>query len=65
MRSTKSKSAKEKVLKKFHQAYCVKLADGTGYIVWPGKIQPRGFERPAIGLGRTARAAWQCAQHAI
>ena len=42
----------------YHGAYCVRLNDRSGYIVWPGKVQPRGCERPAIGLGTTARSAW-------
>jgi uncharacterized protein YbdZ (MbtH family) len=39
-------------------AFCVRLNDRSGYVVWPGKIQPRGFERSAIGYGKTARQAW-------
>ena len=45
-------------MKIWPDAYCVRLISGTGYIVWPMKIQPRGFERPAIGLGKTASLAW-------
>ena len=50
---------------KFADAYCVRLRDKTGYIVWPGKIQGRGFERPAIGLGATAALAWKSALETI
>lgn len=31
---------------------------GDGYVVWPARIQPRCYERPAIGFGGTAAAAW-------
>lgn len=34
---------------------------GHRYIVWPGPVQARGFERPAIGLGSTAAKAWESA----
>lgn len=51
-------SYKTKIRKKFPDAYCVKLNDGSGYIVWPGKVQPRGLELPAIGTGTTPRQAW-------
>ena len=50
--------SKRKVKRRIPDAYCVRLHDKTGYIVWPGKTQSRGFELPAIGLGKTARAAW-------
>jgi hypothetical protein len=33
--------------------------DQSGYVVWPGRCQPRGFEQSSIGFGRTARQAWQ------
>ncbi len=49
---------KAKVKKLVPDAFCVRLDDKSGYIVWPGKIQPRGFERGAIGFGRTAAEAW-------
>ena len=49
---------KKKVLKQFPGAYCRRLNDGTGYIIWPGKIQPRGHEKCAIGIGVTAAKAW-------
>ncbi len=41
-------------------AYCVKSKDPylKGFIVWPGRCQPRGFERAAIGFGTTAAKAW-------
>ncbi len=37
-------------------AYCVRLNDGTGYIVWPTRYKPRW--RSAIGLGPTVTKAW-------
>ena len=49
---------KSRVLRKLPNSFCVKLDDGTGYIVWPGPIQPRGFEQGAIGLGKNAHQAW-------
>lgn len=52
-------SAKLVIRRSLPDAYCVRLMDNTGYIVWPGKIQPRGFERPACGYGKTARQAWE------
>lgn len=54
----KSKSHKTRVKRAAPNAFCVKLNDGSGYIVWPGRVQPRGFEQGAIGLAATARAAW-------
>lgn len=54
----KPRSARRRVLRAIPEAFCVRLNDGTGYIIWPGKVQDRGFERPAIGYGVTARAAW-------
>lgn len=56
------RSHKARVLRKLPDAHCVRLnskIDGKGFIVWPGKIQPRGLEQPAIGLGRTASEAWK------
>lgn len=53
---------KLKVIRSFPDAYCVRMNDGSGYIVWPGKVQPRGFERCAIGFGKTARDAWASVQ---
>jgi hypothetical protein len=50
--------SKIRVKRQIPDAFCVKLNDGTGYIVWPGRCAPRGFEQPAVGLGKTARAAW-------
>jgi len=44
------------------QAFCVRLNDGSGYIVWPCKIQPRGYEPTACGYGKTARQAWASVQ---
>lgn len=55
------KTAKHRVQEKLPDAYCVKLntpVNGLKWIVWPGKIQPRGLEQPAIGLGTSPRAAW-------
>lgn len=42
------------------EAYCVRSQDGNlkGYFVWPGRCQPRGFERCAIGYGTTVAKAW-------
>lgn len=54
--------SKAKVLRVLPDAFCVRLNDRSGYIVWPGKIQTRGFERAAIGLGKTARLAWKSVQ---
>lgn len=50
------------VLRIMPDAYCVRLDDKSGYIVWPGKIQPRGYEQPACGYGKTAREAWASVQ---
>jgi hypothetical protein len=55
----KHKSAKTRVLKHLKDAFCVRLDNGSGYIVWPGKTQPRGCEQPAIGLGKSAQKAWK------
>ena len=54
--------SKRRVQRHFPNAYCVRLSPDSslrGYIVWPGSVQPRGFERPAIGFGATARQAWK------
>jgi hypothetical protein len=56
---------KKSVLRKIKGAHCVRLNDGTGYVVWAGKIQPRGFEQPAIGFGLTARQAWASVEFQI
>lgn len=55
----KPKRPREVIRRSLPDAYCVRLNDGSGYIVWPGKCKPRGFERPAIGFGKTAREAWE------
>jgi hypothetical protein len=55
-------SSKAKVKKKLPDAYCVKLyapINGHHYIVWPGKVAPRGCVTSAIGAGRTAAEAWK------
>ena len=52
-------SAKNKVIQLSPQAYCVKLADKSGYIVWPGPVGPRGFVTSPIGLGKTPSKAWK------
>jgi hypothetical protein len=44
------------------EAFCVRLADGSGYVVWPCRMRPRGFEPTACGFGSTARAAWASVQ---
>ncbi len=49
---------KRMVLKLIPNAYCVKLRTGEGFLVWPGKVQPRGFEQPAIGFALSASGAW-------
>jgi len=52
---------KKSVKKKLPESYCVKMEVKIGemkYIVWAGKIRPRGFEMGAIGLGKTAAKAW-------
>lgn len=47
-------------LKEFPEAYCVRLADGSGYIVWPREnVGDRCAEMCAIGVGRNADKAWQ------
>lgn len=57
-------TAKQKVQRWLPDAYCVRLLDkslialGHRFIVWPGPIHGRGCERPACGIGRTAREAW-------
>jgi hypothetical protein len=54
-----SQQTKARVLAKIPKAFCVKLDNGTGYVVWNGEgCDPRGSMNPAIGLGKTARAAW-------
>lgn len=55
-------SHRNRVRLTFPNAYCVRLNNSSGYIVWPDKIQPRGYERPAIGFGKTARMAWASVQ---
>jgi len=60
-------SARVRVLKELPQAFCCKLLEqsmipqGHRFIVWPGPVQGRGFERPAIGLGESAAKAWESA----
>lgn len=54
--------SKRLVRRKLPDAFCVRLNDGSGFIVWPGRVQPRGFERPAVGYGKTARKAWASVQ---
>lgn len=52
-------SAKERIKRKLPSAHCVKLRDGSGYMVWPSKGPgARGTLFCAIGFGTTARAAW-------
>jgi hypothetical protein len=51
--------AKLKVRAKLPRAYCRKLGDGTGYIVWPDTVQPRGFEQAALAVAGTANKAWE------
>jgi hypothetical protein len=58
-------SAKKSVLKTLKNAFCVKMEGDRGYIVWPGKMQPRGFEQPAIGVGGSAAMAWRDARKNI
>lgn len=53
--------SKRKVTKRMPAAYCCKLSEpifDNRYIVWPGKVGQRGTITAAIGVGRTARAAW-------
>lgn len=56
------KSVKSSVRKVLPESFCVRLSDGSGYIVWPTKIRPRGSEPVACGFGRTARQAWESVQ---
>ena len=50
-------TAKERVLKKYPNAYC-DAWDG-GALVWPSRS---AFDdRPELGRGRTAEAAWKAA----
>lgn len=44
------------------ESYCRRLTDGSGYIVWPRGVQPRGCEECAIGFGVTANKAWSDAE---
>lgn len=63
-------TAKQKVLRRCPDAYCRRLdlgnksliRSGYRYIVWPGKVQPCGFEQAACGLGATAQKAWASVQ---
>jgi len=51
---------------RYRDAYCVKLNDGTGYIVWPQhRVPPRGQVMCAIGLGNSAQLAWKSAWQTI
>lgn len=52
-------SHKKRVQRALPDAFCCRCTNPVGFIVWPGKVQPRGFERPAIGFGKTAREAWE------
>lgn len=49
---------KRQVKKLCPTAFCCRCENPKGWIVWPGKVGQRGFERPAIGFGKTSRAAW-------
>lgn len=63
-------TAKQKVLSRCPTAYCRRLdpasksliASGHRFIVWPAKVQSRGFEQAACGLGATAAKAWASVQ---
>lgn len=62
MKRRKSVSVKRLALSMCKTAYCRKLKDGTGFIVWPGRMPgPRGEEKTAIGLGETPQQAWMSA----
>jgi hypothetical protein len=57
---------KSKVLKHCKNAYCVKLLDGSGWLVWPERgCRPRGHELCAIGFGKTPALAWRNALSTI
>lgn len=59
----KNRSPKQLTLRVLPDAYCVRLKDGSGHIVWPGPVQSRGTERLACGYGVTARQAWSSVLH--
>lgn len=60
------KRNKATVLKKYPNSYCIRLSDGTGYIVWPQRrCPPLGQETVGIGFGKTARNAWKSALETI
>lgn len=52
----------QRTLRQVREAFCVKLSDGSGFIVWPRReVGPRGAEMFAIGFGTTAALAWKSA----
>ena len=57
--------SKAKVLKHVKTAYCCQCYSPIGFVVWPGKVNPRGSERAAIGFGSTASLAWKNAEKNI
>jgi hypothetical protein len=59
MSVAKSNTFRRLVLRAFPQAYCRRLNDRTGYIVWPSPVGPRGTVTAAIGIGRSAVTAWR------
>lgn len=55
-------TAKQRVKRQLRSAFCCRLSDGSGYIVWPAReVGPRGGEMSAIGFGKTAAMAWKSA----
>lgn len=59
------KSHKKNVKRVFPLAFCKRLSDCSGYIIWEGKIKPRGFETPALGIGKNSVEAWKNAYQNI
>jgi hypothetical protein len=57
--------AKSRVRSFLRLSFCRRLEDGTGFVVWPGPIQSIGFEKAAIGFGKTANKAWMDAERNI
>ena len=57
---------KKRTQRQLRCAFCVRLSDGSGYIVWPRKeVGPRGGEMAAIGFGKTAAQAWKSAMETV
>lgn len=53
---------KAKVKKILPDSFCVRLTEPINhmrFLVWPGRVGPRGTLHTALGYGRTATEAWR------